>query len=78
MGETLAHPTMPCVKKAQLDLVVLRYMAQRVSVTLHSLAQETNTARPLLFYLDERRRRTHRMAIYNPEELLLHNELEFV
>jgi hypothetical protein len=53
-------------------------MAQRVSVTLRSLAQETTTARPVLYYLDERHRRTHRMAIYNPETLLLHNELAFV
>jgi hypothetical protein len=77
-GEAFAHPAMPCVKKAKLDLVILRYMAQRVSVTLRSLAQETTTARPVLYYLDERRRRTHRMAIYNPEELLLHNGLAFV
>jgi len=77
-GEVFAHPALPCVRKAKLDLVVLRYMAQRVAVTLHALVQETNTARPLLYYLDERRRRTHRMAIYNPEELLLHNELAFV
>ena len=77
-GEIFAHPVPPCVKKAKLDLVVLRYMAQRVSVTLRSLGQETMPARPLLYYLDERRRRTHRMAIYNPEELLLHNELAFV
>ena len=77
-GEALAGPVLPCVKKAKLDLVVLRYMAQRVSVTLRSLDQETITARPVLYYLDERRRRIHRMAIYNPEELLLNNELAFV
>lgn len=77
-GEVYARPAPPCVKKAKLDLVVLRYMAQRVAVTLRSLSQETSTARPVLYYLDERRKRTHRMAIYNPEELLLHNELAFV
>jgi len=77
-GEALAAPALLYVRKAKLDLVVLRYMAQRVSVTLHALAQETITARPVLYYLEERRRRTHRMAIYNPEELLLHNELAFV
>lgn len=77
-GETLADSAPPYVRKAKLDLVVLRYMAQRVSVTLRSLAQETTTARPVLYYLDERHRRTHRMAIYNPETLLLHNELAFV
>jgi len=68
----------PYVRKAKLDMVLLRYMAQRVSVTLRSLAQEIVTTRPLLYYLDEHKRRTHRMAIYNPEELLLYNEIAFV
>jgi hypothetical protein len=77
-GEALAEPAPLCVKKAKLDLTVLRYMAQLVSVTLRSLAQAITPTRPALFYLDERRRRTHRMAIYNPEELLLYNELAFV
>ncbi len=53
-------------------------MAQRVLVTLRSLAQETSTVQPVFYYLDERRRRTHRLAIYKPDELLLHNELAFV
>src|SRR5436309_9333983 len=77
-GEAVANSTPLCVRKAKLDLVVLRYMAQRISVTLRSLTQEITTARPLLYYLDERRRRTHRMAIYNPEQLLLYNEIAFV
>jgi len=70
--------TLPGVRKGKLDLVILRYMARRVSVALRSLDLATSTARPLLYYLDERHRRTHRMAIYNPEELLLNNELAFV
>ncbi len=77
-GEALADTALLCVRKAKLDLVVLRYMAQRVSVTLHSLAQEITPTSPMLFYLNERHRRTHRMTIYNPEELLRHNELTFV
>ena len=77
-GEALAEPAPLCVRKAKLDLAVLRYMAQLVSVTLRSLIQEITTTRPALFYLDERRRRTHRIAIYDPEELLRYNELAFV
>lgn len=77
-SEVFADSAPLCVRKAKLDLVVLRYMVQLVSVTLRSLAQEITPTRPVLFYLDERRRRTHRMAIYNPEELLQHNELAFV
>src|SRR5947209_1241513 len=63
-GEALAEPTPLCVRKAKLDLVVLRYMAQRVSVTLRSFAQEITPTRSMLFY--------------HPEELLRHNELAFV
>jgi len=50
-GETLADPAQPYVRKAKLDLVVLRYMAQRVSVTLRSLASgnEHSTTCTLLF-----------------------------
>src|SRR6266700_2785803 len=76
--QALAEGTLPGVRKGKLDLVILRYMARRVSVALRSLDLATSTARPLLYYLDERHRRTHRMAIYNPEELLLNNELAFV
>ncbi len=76
--ESSADRTLPGVRKGKLDLVILRYIARRVYVALRSLDQATTTARPLLFYLDERHRRTHRMAIYNPEELLLTNELAFV
>lgn len=77
-GFALADLPLPFVRKGKLDLVILRYMARRVYVALRSLDQSTSTVRPLLYYLDERHRRTHRIAIYNPEELLLNNELAFV
>src|SRR5436305_10139215 len=77
-GEALSALSLPVVRKGKLDLVILHYMARRVNVALRSCDQTTATARPLLYYLDERRRRIHRMAIYNPEELLLNNELAFV
>jgi hypothetical protein len=77
-SEALAERDFPIVIKGKLDLVVLRYMARRVFMTLRSLDQTTATMRPLLYYLEERRRRIHRMAIYNPQELSLNNELAFV
>lgn len=77
-GEALADLSLPVVRKGKLDLVILRYMARRVYIALRSCDQATTTSQPLLYYLDERRRRIHRMAIYNPEELLLNNELAFV
>lgn len=76
--QMLSDRPLPGVRKGKLDLVILRYMARRVYVALRSLDLATSTARPLLYYLDERRRRTHRMAIYNPDALLLNNELAFV
>jgi hypothetical protein len=77
-GESSAERPPSTVIKRKLDLVILRYIARRVYVALRSFDWSTTTARPLLYYLDERRKRTHRMAIYNPEELLLNHELAFV
>lgn len=70
--------TFPLVKKGKLDLLVLRYMAQRVHITLGLLDQPDNLSRPLLYYSEERRRRTHRLAIYHPQELVLTNCIAFV
>src|SRR5258706_3597128 len=77
-SEVLAERDFPIVIKGKLDLVVLRYMARRVFMTLRSLDQATGTMRPLLYYLEERRRRIHRMAIYNPQELSLNDDLAFL
>jgi len=77
-SEPPAERPLPLVIKRKLDLVILRYIARRVYVALRSLDRTTITERPLLYYLDERHKRTHRMAIYNPEELLLNNELALV
>src|SRR5215469_5171671 len=64
-GSQIDRP-LPLVTKRKLDLVILRYIARRVYVALRSLERATTTERPLLYYLDERHKRTHRMAIYNP------------
>jgi len=53
-------------------------MARKIHVMLHSLDQAATASQPFLYYLDERHKRTHRIAIYNPQELLLNNELPFV
>ena len=70
--------SLPIVMKRKLDLVILRYMARKIHVMLHSLDQAATTSQPFLYYLDERHKRTHRIAIYNPQELLLNNGLPFV
>jgi hypothetical protein len=70
--------SLPTVMKRKLDHVILSYMARKIHVMLHSLDQATTTSQPFLYYLDERHKRTHRIAIYNPQELLLNNGLLFV
>src|SRR5690242_10092846 len=77
-GEAVADLPLPIVRKGKLDLVILRYMARRVYIALPSCNHVTTASLPLLYYLDERRRRIHRIAIYNPEALLLNNQLAFV
>src|SRR5256885_8763166 len=60
------------------DIVLLRYMAQRIYVTLYLLDEPTDPSQPLLYYLEEGHKYTHRIAIYSPQELLLNNKLDFV
>jgi hypothetical protein len=60
------------------DLVLLRYMAQRIYITLYLLDKPLDLSQPLLYYLEEGNKYTHRIAIYSPQELLLNNKLDFV
>jgi hypothetical protein len=50
------------INKGKVDLVVLRYMAQRVHMTLH--LSDVSTAIPLLHVVPERYGRMHRMVFY--------------
>lgn len=68
----------PIVKKGKLDLLVLQYMAQRIHITLQLLDKPDNLAQPLLYFSEERRRRTHRIAIYNPSQLAGMSSIAFV
>lgn len=68
------------VVKGKLDSIILRYMARRLALTLlqldsHDLSRST---RPLIYKLQERHGRTHRIAIYRPQELLAGTPLSFV
>ncbi|HEV2656131.1 MAG TPA: hypothetical protein VGT82_14290 [Ktedonobacteraceae bacterium] len=78
MPTTLEHPAGLHLKKGQLDLVVLKLMAQRVYLTLHQLDQPVNNHQPLLYSLEERHGRVHRIALYRPAELLVARPLLFV
>jgi hypothetical protein len=60
------------------DLVLLRYMAQKIYITLYLLDEPADPSQPLLYYLEEGHKYTHRIAIYRPQELLLNNKIDFV
>jgi hypothetical protein len=60
------------------DIVLLRYMAQRIYITLYLLDEPTDASQPLLYFLEEGHKYTHRIAIYSPQALLLKNKLDFV
>ncbi len=75
---TLEHSAGLYLKKGKLDLVILKLMAQRLYLTLHQLDQPANTLQPLLYTLEERHKRVHRIALYRPGELLAPRPLLFV
>jgi hypothetical protein len=60
----------------KLDLHVLRYMAHRVHLRLLNSALAAPL--PSMEYIEEQRKRTHRMVIYQQQEYLLQASLLFV
>ena len=65
------------IRKGNLDMIVLKYMARRVYVA----AQHTDilqTEQPQLCILQERHRRIHRIAIYSADALHKHSDMLFV
>jgi hypothetical protein len=78
VSETLEERSLPNSEENEQDIVLLRYMAQRIYVTLYLLDEPLDPAQPLLYYSEEGHKHTHRIAIYRPEELQLNNKLDFV
>ena len=68
------------VRKGNLDLVILKYMARRLDLTLRQLDQDEGQlpAQPLLYQLRERRGRNHRIVIYRQQELFQRRPFAFV
>jgi hypothetical protein len=64
--------------RGNVDLLVLKYMAQRLRLTLCQLDQTLCTSSPRLHYVRERRERIHRIALYRYQELFLHSAFPFV
>ncbi len=76
-SEALDERSLPNGEKDDLDLVLLRYMAQRIYITLYLLDEPDDPSQPLLYYSEEGHKHTHRIAIYRPQELL-YSKLDFV
>jgi hypothetical protein len=62
--------------QVKLDLHVLRYMAHRIHLRL--LNSAVKDMFPSMEYIEERRKRTHRMVIYQQQEYLFQVSLLFV
>jgi len=68
--------TLQTAGKITLDLLVLRYMAQKMRT--HILSLDERVALPSITYAAERRNRTHRMVVYKRQETLRGRGLTFV
>src|SRR6266581_760439 len=77
-SEALDEHSPPGDEENEQDIVLLRYMTQRIYITLYLLDEPGDASQPLLYYSEEGRKHTHRIAIYSPQELLLNSKLDFV
>ena len=77
-NEVLDEDSPPGDEEYEQDIVLLKYMAQRIYITLYLLDGPTDPSQPLLYFLEEGQKYTHRIAIYSPQALLLNNKLDFV
>ncbi|HEY4033132.1 MAG TPA: hypothetical protein VGL94_04115, partial [Ktedonobacteraceae bacterium] len=65
--------------KGARDLVVLRYMAQKIRVMLHSIEKPTAAScLPLRYSLEVCHHRQQRVVLYDPQSLLQNTTLSFV
>jgi hypothetical protein len=77
-SEALDEDSKPGDDENEQDLVLLKYMTQKIYITLYLLDGPIDPSQPLLYYLEEGQKYTHRIAIYGPQELLQSNKLDFV
>jgi len=66
------------LSKGTSDLLVLKYIRQRMRLTLHQLEPCVASQRPILYNFQERHGRFHRIALYNCQELFQRPTLAFV
>jgi hypothetical protein len=75
---TLDSAAVLSVNKVKPDLVILKYMAQQLYITLQQPDSQGTTAEPLLYSLEDCHQRKQRISLYKPQELLLSRRLSFV
>jgi hypothetical protein len=75
---TLGSAAVLSVNKVKPDLVILKYMAQQLYITLQQPDSQGTTAEPLLYSLEDCHQRKQRISLYKPQELLLSRRLSFV
>jgi hypothetical protein len=66
------------MNKGRLDLIVLRYMACKLSLILSDMEKDATGILPVLSYAEERHNRMHRIAIYDPSTLKMPGDVAFV
>ena len=62
----------------QMDFTLLKYMAQRIYVTLYLIDEPGDTSLPLRYQAEEGHKYRHRIVVYRSRELLLNNRIDFV
>ena len=78
MQNNSSFDTNTTLKKGTSDLLVLKYMRQRVRLTLHKLEPCVASQRPIVYNFQERHGRMHRIALYNCQKLEHNPTLAFV
>jgi hypothetical protein len=66
------------INRGKIDLVVLRYMAQKVRTMLHLLDTSASLTVPLLHIVPERYERMHRLVLYELHEECFERTVMFV
>lgn len=66
------------INKVKPDLVILKYMAQQLYITLQQPDVRDTTMAPLLYSLEDCHKRKQRISLYKPQALLCSRRLSFV
>lgn len=77
-SDTRSEGNQELIVKKNVDRLVLKHMARKIWQSLQTLDHTPAITQPQLIFLSEHKPRTHRLVLYNPQELLTRSELAFV